>query len=515
MAVRRFLLLIWLALVGAQLAIGVTWIAQNFNTVPDYGDTGDYLQLARTLEVDAYRGIAYPAFIAGVNRLPGGAGLLRGAGRPAAGETKLKAGVVYLQLIQFLASLAGLLYFLRVFGASGAARAGSPWLARGVGLLLLLLLFFDPLVAHFGLAVMTDSLALSASLAFCAALVDFGLGKRRRALSGLVLLAAFVLTASLRVEKLWVLACATLATLIVWPWLQRKLPRAQRWFSAARALQIAALVLVGSLTVLYLHRSTKVDSRRWPMYDSMLHARIVFPNVSKVYDELPKNVQSKLSRKDAERHDTDSIVGYRVINDATGASGPIRVKDRREMGRGGTRPSAERDRRAMLETIAGVVVRERWPALAADILKDVLENVAASFSFYVRLATLARTGDVSCADGTQKTYEVLAQRRPRTSLYYVCASAALFLVSTALAGATLLRRRREGAPAIERRTWMTWVPIAAFVLANACAFALRADMVHIRYMLLAHAAFLTLAYRGALDWLAGPAAAKVSPPAPA
>jgi hypothetical protein len=46
--------------------------------------------------------------------------------------------------------------------------------------------------------------------------------------------------------------------------------------------------------------------------------------------------------------------------------------------------------------------------------------------------------------------------------------------------------------------------VAAFVLANACAFALRADMVHIRYMLLAHAAFLTLAFRGALDWLAAP-----------
>ena len=505
---RRLLLLIWLALVGIQLVLGVTWIAQNLDAVPDYGDTGDYLQLARTLEVDAYRGIAYPAFIAGVNSLPGGAGLLRSAGRGASG-TKMKAGVVYLQVIQFLTSLAGFAYFLRVFVTRVGPEA-SPWIARGAGVLLLLLLLFDPLVAHFDLAVMTDGLTLSASLAFCAALADFGLGGSRRWLSGLVLFASLVLAATLRVEKLWVCACTALAALVVWLFLQRRAAPEERQFSLARAAQIAGIVLLGGLTVSWLHRSAHADSRRWPMYDSMLHARIVFPNVSKVYDELPAKVQSRISRKDAQRHDTDSIVGFRVINDATGASGPIRVKDRREMGKDGTRPSAERERRSMLETIAGVVLRERWAALAADVFKDALENVAATFSFYVRLAILARTGDVSCADGTQKTYEVLSQRHPRTSLYYVCSSVALVLSSAALALAALVRRGQSGAPRVEHRTLITWIPVAAFVLANACAFALRADMVHIRYMLLAHVAFLVLVFRGALDWLA---AGRVSPPA--
>jgi hypothetical protein len=503
-------LLVWLALAGIHLAIGVAWLGRNVDTVPDYGDTGDYLQLARTLEVDAYRGIAYPAFIAGLNRLPGGAGLLRSAGRDASG-TKLKAGVLYLQTIQLLASLAGFAYFLRVFVARVEPLGASPWIARGASVLLLLLLLFDPLVAHFGLSIMTDSLALAASLAFCAALADFGLGRSRRWISGPVLLASFVLAATLRVEKLWVLACATLATLAAWLFLQRRAAPEERAFSLVRAVQIAGIVLAGSLTVSWLHRSAHVDSRRWPMVDSMLHARIVFPNLSKVYDQLPKNVQARLSQKDAQRHDTDSIVGYRVINDATGASGPIRVKDRRALGQGGTRPSVERERRAMLETIAGVVLRERWLALALDIVKDALENVAATLSFHVRLGVLARTGDVSCADGTQKTYEVLSQRNPRLSLWYVASSVLLVLASSVLAVAALVRRRRSGAP-IERRRLVVWVPVAAFVLANACAFALRADMVHIRYMLLAHAAFLVLVFRGALDWLA---AGKVTPQPPA
>lgn len=511
---RRLFLVIWLALAGIHLSLGVSWLAQNLQTVPDYGDTGDYLQLARTLEVDAYRGIAYPAFIAGVDRLPGGAGLLRGAGRDAGGP-RMKAGVLYLQVIQLLASLAALAYFLRVFVARIDQERASPWIARGAGVLLLLLLLFDPLVAHFGLAIMTDSLALSASLAACAALARFGLGRSRRWLSGLVLLLTLVLAASLRVEKLWVLAGAALASIAAWPFLERRARPEERAFSPARAAQIATLFLLGGLTVTWLHRSARADSRRWPMADSMLHARIVFPNLSEVYDQLPERIRTRVSRKDAQRHDTDSIVGFRVINDATGASGPVRVKDRRALGEGGTRPSVERERRVMLETIAGIVLRERWLALAADVAKDALENVAATLSFYVRLAVLARTGDVSCADGTQKTYEVLAQRRPRLSLLYLSSSVVLVLSSAALTLAALVRRRRPGAAWIERRTLLTWVPVAAFVLANACAFALRADMVHIRYMLLAHVAFLALAFRGALDWLTGGKAAEVSLPAPA
>ena len=95
-----------------------------------------------------------------------------------------------------------------------------------------------------------------------------------------------------------------------------------------------------------------------------------------MYDDLPQRVQSRISREEAQRHDTDSIRGFRIINDATGASGPIRVKDRRALGQGGTRPSAERERREMLETIAGVVLRERWLPLTADVVKDAVENVA-------------------------------------------------------------------------------------------------------------------------------------------
>lgn len=496
---RRLLLSLWLLLAGLQLVLGGTWLVRNVNAIPDYGDTGDYLQLARTLKVDAYRGIAYPAFLAGLNELPGAAGLLRGAGRGGQG-TKLKAGVLYLQGLQCLAALGALAYATRVLLARAEPRAGPRWAGRALGALLVLLLFLDPLVVHFGLSIMTDSLALSGSLLYCAALAAFALGTGRRWVSALLLLLGYLLTASIRPEKVWVLGCATIATLVAWVWLERRAAPAERLLSRGRALGVLAIAAAVSATVFLLHRDAHDPGNRWPVRDSLVHSRIVFPHLTEVYDQLSEKTRKRLPPDKAARHDTDSIVGYRMINDATGASGPIRKKDREEAGRTGRRPSVELERREMLDEIAGVVLRERWPVLVLDVLKDAAENVAATFSFYVRLGLLAQDGEVSVADGTDRTWEVLSMLHPESSLRFVVASIVLVLGSTLLAAAALVRRARRGPP-LARRRLLLWVPVAAFVLVNACAFALRADMVHIRYMLLAHTLFVALALRGALDWL--------------
>ena len=54
-----------LYLLGAisLLALGLAWIAANASLVPAYGDTSEYLELARTLQVDEYRTILYPAVL--------------------------------------------------------------------------------------------------------------------------------------------------------------------------------------------------------------------------------------------------------------------------------------------------------------------------------------------------------------------------------------------------------------------------------------------------------------------
>jgi hypothetical protein len=498
--VRRILLLTWLALVGVQLALGVVWIARNGLWVPDYGDTGKFIQLARTLEVDTYRGIGYPALLAGIARIPGAEGVLRSTGGVPMESARL--GVLLLKSFQLLASAGAIVYFLRVLSSPVGTPAGPRRARVGGAVLLFLLLFLDPLVAHFNLAVMTDGLALSGSLVFVAALAAFGLGTRR-GVSGFLVVLALVCVASLRVEKLAVMGCATLATLVVWRVLQRGVQPAERTFTGRRALEVVGLLAAGALAVTGLQRFTRADSEAWPLADNLVHSRIVFPHLSDVYAELPEDVRKRLTPALARKHDTNPVVGYRVINDITGVHGRRSREDREAAPDSNARPTVAPRRQAMLREMAAIVLRERWPLLVADVAKDALENAAATASWYVRLAILAQRGEVSPADGAQKTYQTLAAPDPRLSRGYVSASAALFLVSAALAAATLVRRVRTGGTGLDRRRVLAWVPAAMFVLVNACAFALRADMVHVRYLLLAHVVTLALVYRGALDFLAG------------
>ena len=102
----------------AQVGLGAVWIVLNLGDIPQYGDTREYVLLARTLQVDSYRpefmiqerprGIAYPALIAAVDELPGGGGLVS-----EPGTSGVRGGAYWIEGLQLLASLGSLIYFLR------------------------------------------------------------------------------------------------------------------------------------------------------------------------------------------------------------------------------------------------------------------------------------------------------------------------------------------------------------------------------------------------------------------
>src|SRR5437867_4584802 len=123
---------VFAVLIGLQLLLGITWAAQNLGHVPGYGDTTEYLELARSLKVDPYRGIAYPALLALANAVSPGSGLLEWRGGPA------PAIVLLIQLVQILVCLASLVYFTRVVVAPAFPTISTPGLASRTGLRALL-----------------------------------------------------------------------------------------------------------------------------------------------------------------------------------------------------------------------------------------------------------------------------------------------------------------------------------------------------------------------------------------
>ena len=111
-------------------------------------------------------------------------------------------------------------------------------------------------------------------------------------------------------------------------------------------------------------------------------------------------------------------------------------------------------------------------------------------SWKVAFADFATFDSLFNSDGTWGTVERFSEHHPQLSRLYLGSSALVFVVALALA-----LGRRGGArarPSTPGRS--AWVPAAVLVLVNACAFALVADLVHVRYVLFAHVALLALVY---------------------
>jgi hypothetical protein len=465
---------------------GVVLAALHLADVPRYGDSHEYLKRAESLEIDPYRGIAYPALLAGIDRVVDEEPLVEAWRRrwvqPDAPRTGM-GGFLLLQVVQYAALAGALAYFLRHVGGRGLPRAQR--LALGA------LVLVDPLVSHFQQAVLTDGLTLSACLVFCAALADLWLAPRVHRSSAALLAVSFLAAANLRVEKATVLAGTAVLSMMLLALLERRRPaparRALPWGRVALVLGTLALCLGAGKMVQRRFEST---GERWPVRESILDQRVVFPHLHEVYEELPEDVRSRLTPAEAREH-------VRGIREARAVIDAVTDKD----------PSR---RTALIEACARVVLRERWDAVALDVAKDALENVAATLSFAVRIAAYLLLAPEAFErrfpdDWASWTWERgLMVNHPRAASGFA-ALTAVTLALAAVAAMAAARIARRGAHPDEgvQEELAAWIPVAVFVGVNALAFAAVQDLVHLRYTVLAHAVFLVLVYRGALTWISG------------
>lgn len=141
---------LYFALLIALVLGGINWMAGNIHEVPQYGDTVEYLRLARTIDVDQYRTILYPWFL----HLCAVSATIGKASNP-----------FWAYLGQIALSLVASMIFGSALSTDLAAtrKTGAKnWLIVAI---VALATTTCPLMAHFSLSLMSDSIASSLTVA--------------------------------------------------------------------------------------------------------------------------------------------------------------------------------------------------------------------------------------------------------------------------------------------------------------------------------------------------------------
>lgn len=462
----------YVVVLALSLVAGLRWGAAELGSVPHYGDSREYLELAEELRVDAYRGIGYPLLLAGLGRLVGASALADFPTWEEAGPCVAPAELQIVQWVQIAVGVAALAIALSVL----ARPLGLGRLAL-VGLVLVPAT--DPLVLHLETAILTDAPALAGSLCACAALSRLAT-TGALAPSAVAFGLAFVATSLLRVEKTWVLAATALATAV--------------WLAWRRSGRVRAAVVLGTAAgsvalVLAIGSTVATDHGRWTLRESVLHQRVVFPNLTAIRSDLPRPWKRRIDRATAERYDEHIRFARREVNRLAAGDPAVRAE--------------------LTDVLAREAWRQRGWAIARDVLADACENVFATVSFLARGLLFEALGEerfreLVHTDGVAWTLTRLTQHHPGRARAHLALGAAAFAAALPLAVLGVRRRRRAaGGAGTEVATGArALVPFALFVVANACAFALMADLVHIRYAVLAHVFALACVHGSALGWAA-------------
>lgn len=433
-------------------AIGIAWWVANLGTIPAYGDTSQYFQLADSLQVDQYHTLFYPLLLRGLQCIA----------RPLNVRIEL-----LLYMLQTAAALLSIAYLGRVLWEVTAATERFAFLARVSPTIRRLVIgaatvvvFTEPLVNHFALSVMTDALAASFTTAGVAALVRIAaLGDTR---SGNAILGWMAVAAAgfMRAEKVEVFAVVIAVTLAILAVRSRSATPLGAKLSRRRRLGViavlATLLLTPSAAVLALNRATQTADHGWPplTVSVRLFVRTAWPRLADVRPLLSAETQAVVSAADADRFD-----GH--YNEY------LSLVPRLRRSAGGT------DR--LVNEISWAALRHRGIDIAISAAADALRYTTPMIAYPAELVVGARSASGWTDSRMSMAHPTL------TRAYLVVATAVLFAVQLPLLFLALVRRAGRD----PRITFAAGL-IVGTALVNGVLYAMGNGFQNVRYALPAY-----------------------------
>jgi hypothetical protein len=337
-----------------------------------------------------------------------------------------------------------------------------------------LIVVTNPLIAHFSIALMSDSLASSLTIAAIASLALALPGDPTSVLPdwkwlALALLLLFLMALS-RVDKFYVATMICMTT-IMWTMYAR---RRQALITVGKTVAVIALLMVVLTIVVGVNRATQTYNPKRPPLDasSLAFNRVVWPHLAETYPYLPPRVKAVISPEEATHFDQHNNNVY-----------PLLARLLR----------SDPGNRAIVNEITLTALR-RFPArvigkTAFDISKYTLPNIA----FPLELAHVLPLSIAS--DWTRSRMEQITPRLTDAALWI---SQLVFLFGGL--PVTLAMLLRTGRPRI-RWQLIAWL-VATLIASNSLLFGLEAGMdAHIRYALPTYTLFQAAVAAISLAWV--------------
>ena len=269
-----------------QIVFGMVWMIRNFDTVPCFGDTGEYLRLSESLVLDEYRPVLYPL-------------ILRGA-RMLDGEHYHR----YIYILQTGLCLFAMAYAVSVFDTvknAGQKRGlGRDWKDTARWIYCGLFLTTIPMITFMNFTVLTDSFANSLLVLFLAVSVQilYGKGISTGRCAGLGV--CLTLQSILRADRLYsgLLLLVILGVIAV---VRAKAGRKMIALSMAcvAAVSFAAVKVISSAT-----QTPGINGRVQTNLSFVLLDRVVWPHMAENYEAFPQEIRDNISPEEAQEFDS-------------------------------------------------------------------------------------------------------------------------------------------------------------------------------------------------------------------
>lgn len=389
-------------LVVLYVLIALAWAAFNLTAEPQYGDTPEYWQIAKTLIFDSWRTIGYPLVVRAASLV---------------GSIDYQHAAVY--AFQTALSVAALWVF---FGTLRLAARRAPNVRHD--LILATLVVCTPVVAHFNFSILSDSVATSLFVIGGAALLRLAVLKTVTPGAMTLALVGIAGSGLVRQDRLLCFA-VILVGLAIWMAMHRR-------YTHALAVGLLLLACVGTIQLNRLTQSTIAGGRPAISAPFLIFDRTVRGRLSQLMPDMPSVIRARITPADASHWDesiTYSAVVADKLSDAPG--------------------------QAAMVSGALTAVRHHGLSIAAHGAVEAAQYLVTPVTYVAFTIAPQLPG----AESTSWTYSRMANWTPDLTLAYVAVFVALMLIAVVVAF------KRFPPKGLEKLTAVYWLFVVAVITA--------------------------------------------------